>query len=101
MEVFDTKSLTQEEVSERLKILRYKVYESEIETIWRQFEKAGFEPILIKGWAASKLYAEPFRRPFTDIDLMIEPSRFDDAVKFSKSLRSNFPVDLHRGCRHY
>jgi hypothetical protein len=100
MEVIDPKTLTEKEVLERLQIIRYKVYENEIGTICTQFEKAGYAPILIKGWAAAQLYPEPFQRQFTDIDLMIEPGLYEDALKFAETIKKNFPVDLHRGARH-
>src|SRR5690242_7984368 len=98
MEVFgETRSLTQEEVALRFKMLRYKVYETEIGRIFGEFKKAGFEPILIKGWAAAQSYPQPFQREFTDIDLMFDPESFDEVLKFSEKIGGNFPVDLHRG----
>lgn len=90
----------QDENNIRFLILNYKVNEIEIEKIWKNFREAGFDPILIKGWAASKLYPEPFRRQFSDVDLMIAPERFEEALTFSKNLNLRLPVDLHEGARH-
>lgn len=87
-------------VSERDSILHYKVRQHYIEKAWIEFENAGFEPILIKGWAAARLYPEPFRRAFTDMDLLIAPNRFEEAVEFSKGVEQNIAVDLHEGARH-
>ena len=92
--------LKQEEVDKRFQLLKYKVNELEIEKIWGRFTDTGFEPILIKGWAASRLYPEPLSRHFSDVDLMIAPERFQDALEFSKTVREKLPVDLHVGARH-
>lgn len=93
-------NLSPEEAVERYKILQYKVSELEVEKIWRRFEEAGFKPILIKGWAAAQLYPEPFRRQFVDIDFLIPPDRFQEALKFSENYAGHLAVDLHRGARH-
>lgn len=100
MESVAASKLDQDEIQQRFQILQYKVKELEIEKIWNHFEKAGFEPLLIKGWAASKLYPEPFRRHFTDVDLVISPEKYADAIEFAKEVRERIPVDLHAGARH-
>ena len=85
---------------ERYALLKHKVAELEVEKIWREFEDAGFAPILIKGWAAAKLYPKPYVRSFTDVDLIVSPDCYDDALKFSFGLKNHLPVDLHCGARH-
>jgi hypothetical protein len=100
METLVQPDLKQDAIDERFQILKYKVNEIEIEKIWKRFTEAGFEPVLIKGWAASRLYPEPFRRQFSDIDLMIAPEKFAVAEEFSKTLKQRLPVDLHNGARH-
>lgn len=92
--------LNEDEIVERFQILRHKVNELEIGKICRRFEEAGFQPILIKGWAAARLYPKPFEREFTDIDLIIAPERFEEAEKFSKEIQIRLPLDLHKGARH-
>jgi hypothetical protein len=78
----------------RTKLLHYKVNEFRLEKAWKRFEEAGFKPILIKGWAAAQVYPEPSDRLFNDIDLMIEPRRYQEAVSFlGKEDKSG--IDLH------
>ena len=92
--------LNQNEVIERFRILEFKVKELHLEKIWNEFEAAGFQPILIKGWAAARVYPEPFRRQYTDVDLVIAPDRYREALKFSREMAQKLPVDLHEGPRH-
>lgn len=42
---------------------------------------AGVEPILVKGWAISRLYPEPGLRPTGDVDLLIPPEQVDTAYE--------------------
>lgn len=85
----------------RMQLLRYKVLEKRTGEIWKSFANAGFEPILIKGWAAAQVYTEPFRRESSDIDLMIAPAQFKEAEIFLKKLHAPYPVDLHKGARRH
>jgi len=71
-----------------------------LEEVWREFQNAGFEPILIKGWAAARLYPKPFRRQYVDIDLAIAPRKYEEAVAFSRASRFSAAIDLHKGLRH-
>jgi hypothetical protein len=100
MEITTAPHLQEKEIIERFQILKYKVNEIEIGKIWNRFTEAGFEPILIKGWAASKLYSEPHQRAFTDVDFMIAPEKYQEALEFSAQLNERLPVDLHEGARH-
>lgn len=84
----------------RFRLLHYKVQSQRLEKVWKRFEEAGFEPILIKGWAAAQLYPEPYERQYTDIDLVIAPERFDEAEKFLQKTSTDVAVDLHNGVRH-
>jgi len=57
----------------------------------------GVEPLLIKGWAAARLYPEAGLRPYGDIDVCVRPTQFREA---GAALRNFQPfVDLHAGCR--
>jgi hypothetical protein len=79
--------------------LSYKVHEYHLEKAWMRFENAGFKPILIKGWAAAQFYTEPIKRRFNDIDFIIEPDKYDEAMKFLESFNENTAIDLHKGAR--
>lgn len=100
MEVLSQTNLSSEESAHRFRIIQYKVREQQIERIWQDFENTGFQPILIKGWAAAQYYPDPFERGFVDIDLIVSPQRYEEAAEFSKSLKSALPIDLHKGPRH-
>jgi hypothetical protein len=59
--------------------IRYALYAAEyeqqiVETI-KVLRSAGVDPILVKGWAAGRLYAEPGLRPPGDIDLYVSPDQ--------------------------
>ncbi len=84
---------------QRLNTLTYKVYEYHLEKAWMRFENAGFKPILIKGWAAAQFYTEPIKRRYNDIDLIIEPDKYDEAMEFLESFNENTAIDLHKGAR--
>ena len=85
---------------QRFNTLTYKVHEYHSEKAWMRFEKAGFKPILIKGWAAgSQFYTEPVKRRYNDIDLIIEPDRYDEAIEFLKNFTENIAIDLYKGVR--
>lgn len=84
----------------RLKIINCKVHEYYLEKAWMRFENAGFKPLLIKGWAAAQYYPEPFNRIYNDIDFIINPEKYDKAVKFLKSFPESQAIDLHKGARH-
>src|SRR5437879_2966649 len=40
----------------------------------------GVEPLLIKGWAAARLYPEPGLRPYGDMDLCVRPDQLQAAM---------------------
>jgi hypothetical protein len=58
----------------------------------------GVEPILVKGWAAARLYPEPGLRPYGDIDLCVRPRQFAEAGAALEKLPDvGCEVDLHCG----
>jgi hypothetical protein len=58
----------------------------------------GIEPILVKGWAAARLYPEIGLRPYGDIDLCVRPEQFIEAESLLKKTPDvRFFVDLHCG----
>lgn len=94
-------NLSDDELKHRFRIIQFKAREQEIEKNWQQFIDAGFKIIVIKGWAAAKqFYPEPFQREFVDIDIMVDPEKFDQAAEFAKSVKTSLPIDLHKGPRH-
>ncbi len=88
--------LVPEATRQRLEILTYKVHEHRLEKAWRRFENAGFKPILIKGWAAAQFYPKPHERQFNDIDLVIDPNEYEEAVDFLNQFEETSNIDLHR-----
>jgi hypothetical protein len=56
----------------------------------------GLEPILAKGWAVSRYYAEQALRPSTDIDLYFHRAEVAEAVEaLFPDENTSPPVDLH------
>lgn len=88
------------ELTRASQILHFKVLEHKLEKIWTDFAANGFEPILIKGWAAAQLYAEKHERGFSDVDLAFAPGDFARAREFASKQTFPLLVDLHRGLRH-
>jgi hypothetical protein len=69
-----------------------------IERAFALLRSRGVEPMLVKGWAASRLYPEPGLRPYGDIDLCVRPEQFSMAETELKKLPSvQCEVDLHSG----
>lgn len=72
--------------------------ENHIEQVVARLRDAGIEPILIKGWASARHYADPGSRPYGDIDLCVPPDRLVDAMPaIHGAIGSRGLVDLHRG----
>jgi Uncharacterised nucleotidyltransferase len=62
---------------------------------------AGVDPILVKGWANARLYAEPGLRPYSDIDLCVRPDEHAAAERALSSPEARrYGVDLHLGFDH-
>ncbi len=65
------------------------------------FRDGGFEPILIKGYAAAILYPSDVGRSSVDIDLCFDPIQFENAKSFyEKNPNTGVNVDFHKGFRH-
>ena len=71
-------------------------YERKLQKTFRFLRQAGVEPILIKGWAVSRLYPQPGLRPSGDIDLFVQPDDYSTVLKVMKSeeVRDCW-IDLH------
>lgn len=83
----------------RIKILRYRCYEEQLQSVWKVLQEKDLKVILFKGWAAAQNYPQPFERNLGDIDLAVAPEDFAETVRFLKRRQIN-NVDLHRGLRH-
>ncbi len=84
----------------RWQVLQTALHEKQLEQAFELFRGAGLEPILIKGWAAVRHYPDSEKRVPGDIDLCVDPARFEEAFEILKNDRSALPVDLHKGLRH-
>ncbi len=80
----------------RLQALQARIHESKIQKIFRLLRAATVEPILIKGWAISRLYLQAGLRPFGDIDLFVRPEAVRKAQEVVQSDEAkDCWVDLH------
>ena len=70
-------------------------HEQEVREIFHIFRQAGIEPILIKGWAVGRLYAEAGLRPAGDIDLCVAGHQLDAAeALLNRAENQRYNVDL-------
>jgi hypothetical protein len=82
----------------RLNILHAAIQERTIERAAVVLLSAGIEPVLVKGWAAARLYPDPGWRPRGDIDFCVRSAEFAAAETALKALNGERPVvDLHVG----
>lgn len=81
--------------------MRTKVTDDNLKSAFRFFRADGFEPVLIKGWAAAKEYPERYLRIFSDIDLCVSPDVFEKCRELiSRTEIERLNIDLHCGLRH-
>jgi hypothetical protein len=82
----------------RLDALQAILHEREIVEALALLRSAGVEPILVKGWAAARLYPESGLRPYGDIDLCCRPDQIDDAAAALRRVKKpKYYLNLHRG----
>ena len=78
-----------------------RVTEVNIVKAFDTFRSKKIEPILIKGWAINRYYAEEHYRESVDIDLAINPIQYEHAKFVYKNTKiSQINIDLHKGFRH-
>lgn len=77
------------------------IYEREIAEIFTLLRSHSIEPVLVKGWAIARHYAEPGVRPCGDVDLCVREEEHATALALLKSrVGRMYSVDLHQGFRH-
>lgn len=87
----------------RFHAVRTLVREHAIKNVLSLLYREGVEPILVKGWAAAKLYPEPGLRPYGDIDLVLPPEHYSSAAAAISTgiakteIETEYCIDLHRG----
>ncbi|MDQ6653916.1 MAG: nucleotidyltransferase family protein [Acidobacteriota bacterium] len=76
-------------------------HENSIEQVFSALRSAGVEPILVKGWAAARLYPDQALRPYSDIDLCVQSKQYEIAKSVLDSIdfKEEF-IDLHNGFSH-
>jgi hypothetical protein len=80
----------------RLYKLRAIIYEREVAEIFKLLRSHRIEPVLVKGWAAARHYAEPETRPCGDVDLCVRKAEFLKAqALLDERRRIAHNVDLH------
>ena len=80
----------------RLQALDARLHELRITRAFELLRAAGIEPLLIKGWAAARLYPHAGLRPYGDVDLVVRPAeRPRAAAALSGRDGQTCRVDLH------
>lgn len=82
----------------RLNTVLAALHRQRIERVVTLLRSVGVEPMLVKGWAAARLYPDEGLRPYVDIDLSIDPAQ----ITAAKSVLKDAPeyqsdIDLHTG----
>jgi hypothetical protein len=85
----------------RLSRLLSIIYRREVAAIFKLLRSQRIEPILVKGWAIARHYAEPFVRPCGDVDLCVREEQYATAQAVLKGREGgDHSVDLHAGFRN-
>jgi len=84
----------------RFHSIRTALREHTIKQVLAILSAMGVEPILVKGWAAARLYPEPGLRPYGDIDLVVRPEQYSTAIAGAKDAGGEYYVDVHDGVGH-
>jgi len=87
----------------RFHAVRTLVREHGIKNVLRLLYRKGLDPVLVKGWAAARLYPEPGLRPYGDIDLVVRPEQYSAAAAAiaaaiaANEIEKEHYIDLHHG----
>lgn len=84
----------------RLNKLKAVVYAREVAELFTLLRSHAIEPVLVKGWAIARHYAESGVRPCSDVDLCVRKEQHAMALAvLSKHVSQMYSVDLHKGFR--
>ena len=79
--------------------LRAALREQELAAVLEWLGGRGIEPLLVKGWAAARLYPERGLRPYGDIDLCVPPEQLAAArAALAEPGAPRAAVEIHAGC---
>ncbi|HMG32373.1 MAG TPA: nucleotidyltransferase family protein [Blastocatellia bacterium] len=82
----------------RVHSLQAAMHAAEIDYAIGALNRAGVEPVLVKGWSIARLYPEAGLRPYGDLDLCFAPEEYRVALSVLSELDpTRFVVDLHEG----
>ncbi len=82
-------------------LLNQKRLEVRAAGVFSELRASGFEPVLIKGWAAAKNYLPDRPRYYSDIDIAVSSADFVAVSSLIAAARSSLSgVDLHNELRH-
>ena len=82
----------------RLQSLQAALHERSIKRVVPLLRDIGVEPLLVKGWAISRIYPEVPMRPYCDLDVCVLPDYYTKASEALKSIEGlGTNVDLHAG----
>ncbi len=72
------------------------LHRQRIESLLQALRSAAVEPVLVKGWAAARLYSNEGLRPYADVDVCVERRQLAAAQRALKTLSNiGLAVDLH------
>lgn len=69
-------------------------YENNIRRVFQHLRGTGIEPMLVKGWAVARHYADPILHPPGDIDLIVSPQDARRTAELIETLDITNYVDL-------
>jgi hypothetical protein len=81
--------------AQRFQTIRAALHEREVEQVFARLADARLDALLVKGWAAARLYTEPGLRPSGDVDVCVRPAQLERARRALEG--SGAWVDLHAG----
>lgn len=75
-----------------------RVFERHVALAVEAFRQANIEPLLVKGYAVARMYAELGLRPYGDLDFCVRPNEFEKAERVAATLAAEgVRIDLQKG----